>query len=312
MLGASSTMTLPNLVIAGAPKSGTTSVFFWLADHPEACGSSLKETNYLLDEGHPLQRPKANYYSQGLEGYRQFFGHCARDSEIVYEATPHYMYQETAPSVLSSLSPVPKIVFILRKPSARVFSSFQYTKNNAGALQRGLAFSAYVEAVLGGVADSLRDKFVPGHDPYILLNEIKYSQYTDYLERWADLIGREHLHVFLFEDMKRDAKAFMQRLSQCAGIDPGFYKDYKFAALNQTIQVRHLGLQRRIRKIANLVPRGELKDFGKAVYLRLQGGAAMAPVSEEDRAALRVLDNHYAPFNERLAVMFEVDVSAWD
>jgi len=40
----------PNLVIAGAPKSGTSSLFFWLAAHPEVCGSQKKETYFLADK----------------------------------------------------------------------------------------------------------------------------------------------------------------------------------------------------------------------------------------------------------------------
>jgi hypothetical protein len=51
-------MSLPNLVIAGAPKCGTSSLFYWLADHPQACGSTVKETFYLMDEEHPLRRKR--------------------------------------------------------------------------------------------------------------------------------------------------------------------------------------------------------------------------------------------------------------
>ena len=51
---------LPNVAMVGVPKCGTTSVFSYLADHPEVCQSSEKETYFLMDKGHPLFIPARN------------------------------------------------------------------------------------------------------------------------------------------------------------------------------------------------------------------------------------------------------------
>ena len=108
-------MTLPNLVIAGAPKCGTTSLFRWLADHPQVATSNVKETFFLMDRGHSMARKESNYHQHGLAAYESFFATCPADCSIVLEATTHYLYQETALDVLSTLPSEPQIIFVLRE-----------------------------------------------------------------------------------------------------------------------------------------------------------------------------------------------------
>src|SRR5689334_10681741 len=85
-------LTLPNLVIAGAPKCGTSSLYRWLADHPQAFGSAPKETFYLMDEGHPLLRKGSNFHTRGLAGYAEFFDGRNEEARVIFEATTHYLY----------------------------------------------------------------------------------------------------------------------------------------------------------------------------------------------------------------------------
>ena len=93
---------LPNVVVAGAPKCGTSSLFAWLCDHPDVCGSQVKETRYLLDASSPLAR-SGSYERGGIQGYAAYFEHCAERAtppRVIVEATPDYLYQETARQVL--------------------------------------------------------------------------------------------------------------------------------------------------------------------------------------------------------------------
>lgn len=57
-------MVVPSLIIAGAPKCGTTSLFDYLIRHPDIGGSSVKETHYFMDCNYPLYNSKANYDDQ--------------------------------------------------------------------------------------------------------------------------------------------------------------------------------------------------------------------------------------------------------
>src|SRR6185295_15674771 len=241
-------MTLPNLVIAGAPKCGTSSLFSWLAAHPEVCGSIVKETFYLMDEGHPLRRKNANYREQGLNGYESFFRKCSPHHRVVFEATTHYLYQQTALEVLSRLDPMPQIVFLLRKPSERVYSSFQYSKNNLANVHRDLSFAQFISEVMSRPDSALISEYA-GDGAFVLQRDIEYSRYIEHISRWIERFGRERIQTYLFEDMKRDPRAFMRTLARRLGIAVEFYDQYDFPVRNETMAVRNTALHRRIKKL---------------------------------------------------------------
>ncbi|MFN2595925.1 MAG: sulfotransferase domain-containing protein, partial [Pyrinomonadaceae bacterium] len=214
---------LPNLVIAGAPKCGTSSLYRWLADHPQACGSKVKETFYLMDEGHPLLRRETNFHRDGLAGYAAFFGgaRAPRDCRVVFEATTHYIYQRTPLEVLSRLKPPPQIVFVLRKPSERVYSSFQYSKHNLANVRGDLSFARYVALARGG-ADSSSLAALAGESAYVLARDIGYSRYAEHIAPWVERFGRGRVNVLRFEDMRANPRDFMKNLAARIWIDPSF------------------------------------------------------------------------------------------
>lgn len=301
-------MALPNLIIAGAPKCGTSSLYRWLADHPQASASRVKETFYLMDEGHPLLRRETNFHADGLEGYAAFFGDGGPGCRVVFEATTHYIYQRTAFEVLSRLSPQPQIVFILRKPSERVFSSFQYSKHNLANVRADLPFARFV-ALLKEGADLAR---LAGESAYVLARDIAYSRYAEHLAPWVERFGRGRVHLLLFEEMRSNPRAFMKNFAARAGVDPSFYDDYDFPLRNETFAVRYRALHRGARRLNRLVPAGGLKAALKTVYVRAQAGGSNGGPTPEDARALAELEREFRPFNRRLADEFGLDLSAWE
>jgi hypothetical protein len=303
-------MTLPNLVVAGAPKCGTSSLFRWLADHPEACGSKVKETFYLMDEGHPLLRRGSNFHTRGLEGYAEFFGDCNGASRVVFEATTHYMYQRTALEALSKLKTRPRIVFMLRKPSERVYSSFRYSQNNLANVRRDLTFARFVElskSVEGGELEE-----AAGASAFVLRNDISFSRYVEYVSRWVERFGRERVHVLLFEDLKSNPRAFMKNFAARVGIDASFYDSYDFPLKNETFGVRYPSLHRGVRKLNELVPAVGLKGALKRVYVKAQSSGPENGRTPEDARALEELEREFRPFNRRLADELGLNLSAWE
>ncbi|HJU56723.1 MAG TPA: sulfotransferase domain-containing protein [Pyrinomonadaceae bacterium] len=304
-------MTLPNLVIAGAPKCGTSSLFKWLADHTEVCGASVKETFYLMDEGHPLLRKNSNFHRHGLEGYRAHFNNGSKKCRIHFEATTHYLYQRTALEVLSGLPEPPQIVFVLRKPSERVYSSFQYSKNNLANVRSDLSFSSFVDEIRRDPDSQLIDEYA-GESAYVLRNDIRYSRYIEYLSAWVARFGSERVHVLLLEEMKRAPRAFMQDLARRVRIDPAFYDSYDFPVMNETVNIKHPSLHRRVRKLNGLVPRWPLKGLMKSIYLKSQSAQTVNEKTPEDRRALTELEQEFRPYNQRLAEGLGLDLSAWN
>ncbi|MHA1988690.1 MAG: hypothetical protein ACW98D_18860, partial [Promethearchaeota archaeon] len=75
---------LPNFIIGGVQKAGTTSLFRYLSDHPSICASSKKEVDLFvkhLDAKSVIS----------LEAYKEFFSHCSNSNLMRLEASPSYL-----------------------------------------------------------------------------------------------------------------------------------------------------------------------------------------------------------------------------
>ncbi|MGZ0186475.1 MAG: sulfotransferase domain-containing protein, partial [Alphaproteobacteria bacterium] len=140
-------MALPNLIIAGAPKCGTSSLFQWIADHPDAEGSLVKETCYFADAESHVFDPTSNFAAAGLAGYERFFPVSKPKARIRLEATPTYIYQNSAFQHLPDIKTRPRFLFVLREPSQQILSTYRYFKNNWTFLKAGDGFADFIEMV---------------------------------------------------------------------------------------------------------------------------------------------------------------------
>jgi hypothetical protein len=301
----------PNVVIGGVPKAGTSSLFRWLEDHPQVCASPIKETFYLVDPGHPLERSAAHFHRDGLDGYARFFEHFDRSRHRVrLEGTTHYLYQETALEVLASLEPQPHVIFLLRKPSRRIYSSFQYSQQTLATLSSRLSFREYVETIRrGGTAfeeNAVMRKYAP-----IWRNEIRYSRYAEYLRKWRALFGPDRIHVLLFEDLVANPRGALRMLCRNLELDEGFYAEYGFPRYNETYRVKSVGLQRVARRVGAALPYGAVRAAIRGQYLRFFSDRAKRAVTAEERAVLQQLDAEFEPYNRALEEEFELDLRAW-
>ena len=296
-------MPLPNAVIIGAPKCGTTSLFAWLSAHPEVGGATVKETFYLMDQTSCEFQPHANVHQHGLERYAACF-RSHRHHKVVLEATSGYLYQETARRVLADLPTAPRLIVVLRQPAHRLYSTYQYFPHHKAALDPQLSFTTFVEMVRRGAAELHGNEF--------LYDAIRHSQYVDYLERWRDACGAARLHLILFERLCQEPQVTMQRLAAWLHIDPVFYQDYTFQQFNESYRVKHHAIHKLIRRVVlPLAPPRLGRDFLRRLYVRLNGDATRVTKTAQDNATLAQLETYFRPFNERLARAFGVDLTPW-
>ena len=129
-------MTLPNFLIIGAMKSGTTSLYHYLKQHPQIYMSSIKEPNFFALEGSNLDFNGAEGKEQiqrlikresiiNIEEYRALFRRAAHETAIG-EASPMYLYSPEAPYRIRYYVPEAKLITILRNPVERAYSAFLY------------------------------------------------------------------------------------------------------------------------------------------------------------------------------------------
>jgi hypothetical protein len=296
------TKALPNFLIAGAPKAGTSSVHMWIADHPQAVGSTEKETYYFVDPDTHMYRKDANI-THGLDKYSTYFP--VPDSltpTVIFESTPSYLYYETALKGIKSLPTNPKCLFILREPAAQIYSLYQYFKNNWDWIPYSLSFSDYLKALRDGDADFKGNELAE--------NALKYGSYVNYLTRWKEELGIDRMMVLTFDELIRDEREFTKNVARWVGLDPDFYESYSFPRDNETYTAKNIGLQKLNMAIRSRLPKGRLYNKLKSFYRSVNTVKPSGPNADEKRLILE-LKQEFLDANRRLATEFKLDLDNW-
>lgn len=294
---------LPNFIIGGAPKSGTSSLHAWLDAHPDALGSTPKETYYFVDPGSHMHNA-GRHIANGLDDYRGFFRPQPDkpSPRVVFEATPMYLYSQTALARLPDLPTSPRFLFILREPSAQIRSLYQYFRENWRWIPNEMGFSDFLTAVRSGSHDFRGNE--------LARNALSFADYRPFLERWRERLGAERMRVCLFEDTIRQPERFMPLLCEWLGLEPRFYRHYQFPRENETYSARSRRLQTLNVAARSKLPQGALYRLGRRIY-RLLNTTAPPPPTQEVLMSMSRLRTEFAEANARLASSFDLDLSSW-
>jgi hypothetical protein len=293
-------MNLPNFIIGGTEKAGTTSVFGYLAVHPQVAVSSNKETDFFRKEDGAASDYASHFASAG-------------DQPILLEASPAYLGEaaEVAPRIRAMLPDV-KLLFILRNPIDRFVSSYHFHHGRLN-LPQELGFHEYLQLCLAHADDRLERR--PGaaaiDDWY--LDVLPFGRYAQYLRCYFDLFPREQVRVVFFDDLRDNPEQFMRQLSAFMDIDPQFWATASFERRNVTFAGRHKWLHRIALGINSRLERVLLRRPGlKARLLRIYKFANRAAPAERTLAAgdRSLLEAFYESANRDLEALLGVTLPA--
>jgi hypothetical protein len=294
---------LPNLLIAGVTKAGTTSLFSYLVQHDDICGSTLKETEYfskLLYPEHELAP---------LREYARYFRHC-RDERYVLEATPNYWYAgerllDTTETMLGS----PRYIISLRNPVDRFWSDFTYMKSKV-LLPLDLSAGEYLSRC--EERRSAGTEFTEANRYYRTLST---GFYVEHLPKWIDRLG-DRLRIVFFEDLVADPGAVVNDVFDWLGLAPMARLD--LTARNTTNSVRSQRFQVLAHAIAHPIDRvirryPKLKQRFVDAYEFVNRGAPREELLDDATRAR--LDDHFAQPNRALRATLAAagyhDVPEW-
>ncbi len=284
-------MTLPNFLIIGAQKSGTTSLCRHLASHPSVYIPAKKEPHFFSYEGRePVFRrhsKKTKNVINTLPEYRALFDGVSGES-AVGEGSTSYLHEEQSAGRIHHYAPEARLIAILREPVDRAWSHFHHSVRSGREPVGGFARAIHEE----------ERRLAEGWgDPYAYKKKGFYAQQ---LRRYLEVFPREQLHVCLFDDLLNDPKSLLRKVFEFLGVDPDFEPDlsrkYNVGGdADEVFDYRGGGIADRIRTA--LSPARRNRDASKK-----------PPFPDDLRSELKEL---YRPEIEDLQELIGRDLSEW-
>lgn len=276
---------LPDFIIVGAMKSGTTSLAAWLRAHPQVFMPAQKELHFF-----------DTFWDRGVDWYRdQFAG--APDGAMVGEATPAYMVLAGYVERMASVVPDARLVLVLRNPVDRAWSHYEHT---VAREQEQRPFEEVVEHELASDQSDWRTKGLV----------LARGRYIDQLQQMTSFYDRAQIHVGLFDDLVREPAALFASVCGFLGVD---------ASIRPEIVGEVFDPKKIDPVIARRATRREVATGGRSRLERVIGKrramqmrSRPPPAEGMSPATRRMLVDYYKPYNESLARWLGADLTAWN
>ena len=210
-------MALPNFLIIGAAKCGTTALHEYLGQHPEIFMSTPKELKFF-----PWENQKPSYQGPGDEGdaatiltsvdrYSSYFAQAGRYAARG-ESSPQYIYFSRAAERIHHHIPEAKLIAVLRHPVDRAYSHYLMVR------REGYETLSFAEAL---AAEDQRIEHGWGYHWHYRRRGFYAAQLKPYFERFR----RDQIQVHLYDDFVRDPIALTQAIFRFLNVDDRFVPD---------------------------------------------------------------------------------------
>lgn len=218
---------LPDLLIIGAAKCGTTSLFDWICEHPlivrpQTNGRMRKELLFL-----------DYHFTRGIDWYRSHFPLASERAAfarehgqpfLTGEATASYLTSYWVPERAAKLLPETKLIVTLRNPVDRAFSAYQMSRREL--LERSERFETAIALEDDRLAPLLervrRDPYYnpPLPPPLGYWSYLHRSRYAEHVERWFKHVPRERFLFLSFEELAAEPQRTLDSVYSFLGLPP--------------------------------------------------------------------------------------------
>jgi len=277
---------LPNLLIVGPPKSGTTSIRNILAQHPNVF--AYPREIHFFDEN----------YEKGIGWYKKFFENVTGE-RIITEKTPSYFYDRDVPKRIKETLPDIKLLFILRNPIDRAYSHYWHNVR-LGAEKRSFEkaidneFKNYDTFEIKYRRFSAHSKDWEKKDSN-LFRYAGISTYSVFLKKWLNYFDKKRVYFMLLENLQQEE---MDKLLE-------FFELEKFRFVIKKYNVGgapKIILLTKINRTIGYIPKVSkfiLHRFNRAKY---------PPMKKETR---KYLQEYFESYNKELEKVTGLDLSKW-
>ena len=247
---------LPDFIIGGAPKCGTTALWNFLNEMPGICMATMKEPKFFTEiEGQMSTRihgdgPRTSgNFKKGFDWYAGLFDHV-NEGQLLGEASTLYFCNNDAAEKIHRYAPDVKLIFMLRNPIERTYSHYWQE------FKLGFDFPDFETMAK---IDHPRFRFY-----------VHVSHYKIHLERYFSFFKRANILIIILEDFKKDASKEFERIVSFLGLSKdsiqgiNFKKEYneQVAPNNRRLAKLYTVLQQH--SLFRNLPSGIRKHLGKA------------------------------------------------
>jgi hypothetical protein len=207
-------MALPDFLVIGAPKAGTTALHAALARHPALYMSPVKEPKFFLTDGPPPTRGgpgDAQTYREHVwrrEDYEALF-EGAPEGALRGESTPFYLYDQAAQLRIHELIPQARLIVILRDPAERAHSNWTHL------------WSAGLEPINDVVRACEEEERRIAAGWAAFWHYAGLGRYGEQLDHLYTLFPREQVLVFRYRALLEQPAETLDRICSFLGVEPG-------------------------------------------------------------------------------------------
>lgn len=254
--------------IVGAARSGTTSLYHYLNQHPNIYLPNVKECNYFssVDSKDPFtyKEPKSDqhYHMKIINSYDVYKGlyGTANDQQLKGEISPSYLWDKDAANKIHEHNPNAKILITLRDPILRAFSHYMMHFNTG--YEKEPDFESAIK--------SEKEIIWGGGNLYL-----EISKYFKQVKRYYDRFPDDQIKVIIYEDWVKDITSTMNDIYKFLGVEE--FSDYEdLQTHNQTTAIKNKTLLNLFRSsgvksiLKPLIP-SNLGDKVKSKYFTVEG-----------------------------------------
>lgn len=279
--------TLPNFLVIGTEKGGTTWLYQQLKKHPDIFLPESKELHFFNRYSSNLA--DRNNFKLGLRWYGDFFNGY-NGQRAIGEVTPMYICDPEAPARIKDTLPGVKLIAVLRNPVNRAYSHYWMAKNKN-----------HVKASFKEIIEQEEPRF------------IKRGLYYEQLRVYYTLFRPEEIMVVFYEEVFENPSYWMAELSDFLGIDGSFYNEndislhekvYQSAGYKSTalLNAKNFITQklRRNRSTGKIIDFFKRQGIGKILKKVNSVEKQYEKINEEDAARLR---DYYSDDLKKLAIL---------
>jgi hypothetical protein len=216
--------TLPDFVIIGGQRCGSTSLYNYLVEHPNVLPAFRKETHFFTNHfGRGITWYRAHFPSRLYRSYRQ---RCCGQGFISGEATPYYLFHPHAPRRVFDTIPDVRLIVLLRNPVDRAYSHY-YHEVRAGL--ESLSFEDAIERELEELPRETEKMLKDEHYHSFAHQNYSYLArgiYVEQLESWGRFFDTREMLIIQSEGFDQDPPAALKRVTEFLNLPAWEPKEY--------------------------------------------------------------------------------------